>query len=138
MTNRLLRSASTGTATRQMLHNTSFELGSWTLDGTSVDTTQPRTGTKSLTGTTSNAEIEQSAQTTSVALVQGETYTYRDITSRNTTTQVASLTYDLPADQSYRYTNVTVGNMSIVDAQGNVVASYNYDSYGNLISDEHA
>ena len=28
--------------------------------------------------------------------------------------------------------------MSIVDAQGNVVASYNYDPYGNLISDEPA
>ena len=27
--------------------------------------------------------------------------------------------------------------MSIVDAQGTVVASYNYDPYGNLISDNH-
>ena len=75
-TNRLLRSASTGMVTQQLLHNTSFELGAWTLDGTSVDTTKPRTGTKSLKGTTSNAQTVQSAQTTSVALVQGETYTF--------------------------------------------------------------
>ena len=75
-TNRLLRSASTGMVTQQLLHNTSFELGSWTLDGTSVDTTKPRTGTKSLKGTTANAETVQSAQTVSEALIAGETYTF--------------------------------------------------------------
>ena len=38
----------------------------------------------------------------------------------------------------YYITNLQGDVMSIVDAQGAVVASYNYDPYGNLISDEPA
>ena len=38
----------------------------------------------------------------------------------------------------YYITNLQGDVMSIVDAQGAVVASYNYDPYGNLISDELA
>jgi YD repeat-containing protein len=37
----------------------------------------------------------------------------------------------------YYITNLQRDIMSIVDAQGNVVASYNYDPYGNLIGDNH-
>ena len=37
----------------------------------------------------------------------------------------------------YYITNLQGDVMSIVDGQGAVVASYNYDPYGNLISDNH-
>ena len=42
-------------------------------------------------------------------------------------------------DMRYHYiTNLQGDVMSIVDGQGAVVASYEYDPYGNLIRDEHA
>jgi YD repeat-containing protein len=37
----------------------------------------------------------------------------------------------------YYITNLQGDVMSIVDGQGAVVASYNYDPYGNLIGDKH-
>ena len=65
--------------------------------------------------------------------VAKKTYTYRDITSSNTTTQVASVTYDLPTDQSYAYTYDNMGNIATyTDVNGTV--TYTYDNQGQLIS----
>ena len=85
--------------------------------------------------------------------VADKTYTYRDITSSNTTTQVASVTYDLPTDQSFAYTYDSMGNIAtytdangtvtyIYDAQnqllsavnGDTTYAYTYDTVGNILS----
>ena len=43
--------------------------------------------------------------------IYGKTYTYRDISSTNTTTQVAGLTYDLPTDIVFGYEYDKLGNI---------------------------
>ena len=55
-TNRILRSASTGLVAQQLLRNTGLEAGNWNHDGTVVSAEKPRTGEKSIKGTTSNTE----------------------------------------------------------------------------------
>ena len=74
--NRILRSASTGIVAEQLLSNAGFESGSWTHSGTSVSEAKPRTGTKSLVGTSADATAVQYAQATSVTLTAGKTYTF--------------------------------------------------------------
>ena len=44
--------------------------------------------------------------------VYGKTYTYRDISDAQTTSQVAGLTYDLPLDIVYGYTYDQLGNIA--------------------------
>ena len=39
-------------------------------------------------------------------------YTYRDINSSRTTSQVASVVYDLPTDQTFAYTYDNMGNIA--------------------------
>lgn len=43
--------------------------------------------------------------------IYGKTYTYRDITSTNTTTQIAGLTYELPTDIVFGYEYDKLGNI---------------------------
>lgn len=74
--NRILRSASTGIVAEQLLSNAGFESGSWTHSGTAVSTAKTRTGFNALVGTTENAATVQCAQTTSVTLTAGKTYTF--------------------------------------------------------------
>ena len=65
--------------------------------------------------------------------IYGKSYTYRDISSTQTTTQVASVVYDLPTDQSYGYTYDNMGNIATyTDANGTV--TYTYDAQGQLLS----
>ena len=65
--------------------------------------------------------------------IYGKAYTYRDISTTQTTTQVASVVYDLPTDQSYGYTYDNMGNIATyTDANGTV--TYTYDAQGQLLS----
>ena len=65
--------------------------------------------------------------------IYGKTYTYRDISDTQTTTQIASVVYDLPTDQSYGYTYDNMGNIATyTDANGTV--TYTYDAQGQLLS----
>ena len=74
-TNRILRSASTGNVAQQLLRHTSLETGNWSHGGTVVSAEKPRTGEKSIKGTTSNVEEAQYAQTASEPLNAGVQYT---------------------------------------------------------------
>ena len=74
-TNRILRSASTGLVAQQLLRHTSLETGNWSHGGTVVSAEKPRTGEKSIKGTTSNVEEAQYAQTASEPLNAGVQYT---------------------------------------------------------------
>lgn len=62
------------------------------------------------------------------------TYTYRDISSTQTTGQISAVTYDLPADQVYGYTYDEMGNIATYTAPDGEVISYTYDSQGQLLS----
>lgn len=76
--NRTLRSATIGIAGQQLIRNSGFESTSsnaWTLSNTSVSTTNPRTGVKSLQGTLSNGTATVSATKTSESLTANNTYT---------------------------------------------------------------
>ena len=65
--------------------------------------------------------------------IYGKTYTYRDISDTQTTTQIASVVYDLPTDQSYGYTYDNMGNIATyTDTNGTV--TYTYDAQGQLLS----
>lgn len=65
--------------------------------------------------------------------IYSKTYQYRDLSSTKTTTQVASLTYDLPTDLTFAYTYDNMGNIaSYTDANGTV--TYAYDAQGQLLS----
>ena len=86
--------------------------------------------------------------------IYGKTYIYRDISGTDkTTTQVASLTYDLPTDITYGYTYDVLGNIATYteagttytytyDAQnqltkqtgGGKTYTYSYDAAGNILS----
>ena len=65
--------------------------------------------------------------------VYSKSYTYRDISSTQTTTQIASVSYDLPVDQTFAYTYDVMGNIAAyTDANGTV--EYTYDPQGQLLS----
>ena len=65
--------------------------------------------------------------------IYGKTYTYRDINYARTTTQVASLVYDLPTDLTYGYTYDSMGNIATyTDSNGTM--TYTYDNQGQLLS----
>ena len=64
--------------------------------------------------------------------VYGKTYTYRDTSTTNTTTQVAGLTYDLPTDITYGYTYDVLGNIATY-TQGGTTYTYTYDAQNQLL-----
>ena len=67
--------------------------------------------------------------------IYGKTYTYRDISSTQTTTQVAGLTYDFPEAITYGYTYDQFGNIATYTENG-VTYTYTYsdDSQHQLLS----
>ena len=65
--------------------------------------------------------------------IYGKTYTYRDISTTQTTTQIASVVYDLPTDQSYGYTYDNMGNIATY-TDGNGTVTYTYDAQGQLLT----
>ena len=67
------------------------------------------------------------------------TYTYRDVSDTQTTTQIASVTYsgltDSPSDNlTYSYTYDAVGNIATYTAPDGEVITYTYDDQGQLLS----
>ena len=75
--NRTLRSASIGVAGQQLMRDTSLEFSNsaWTPNGTSISTSNARTGTHSIEGTLSSNGT-QSAYISSESLVAGNTYSF--------------------------------------------------------------
>ena len=64
-----------------------------------------------------------------------KSYTYRDISATQTTTQVSELTYDLPTDIVYGYTYDAFGNIATYSENGTTYAyTYSDDSLHQLLS----
>lgn len=61
------------------------------------------------------------------------TYTYRDITSTQTTMQVSGLSYSLGSGMNFGYTYDELGNIETYTAPDGEVITYTYDAQGQLL-----
>ena len=63
------------------------------------------------------------------------TYTYRDVSDTQTTTQITSVSYSgLANNPTYQYTYDAVGNIATYTAPNGIVTTYTYGDQGQLLS----
>lgn len=86
--NRTLQTASIGATAQHLVRDTSFESGTWAHNGTSVTTTNTRTGAKAVSGTTDDTTTQQSVSKNSETRTTGETYTFSAYVNTSELTEI--------------------------------------------------